>query len=71
MIIGQDSRSGFANFIHRFAGGEFKQEFINISLGVVAGTILLSIILSVIFPPSGETEEEKLIKTLDPDSDNE
>ncbi len=71
MVMGQDNHSAFADFAHRFVNGEFKQGFINLSLGIVAGTIILSIILSLIFPPAAETEESKLIKTLDPDSDTE
>lgn len=70
MVMG-DSHSAFADFVHRFHNGDFKQEFINISLGVVAGTIILSIIISLIIPPSGKTEEAKLLDTLHEETDVE
>ncbi len=69
MLIGQDSHSSFAIFLHRFLDGEFKQELINISLGIVAGAIAISIALSLIFPPKGVTEESILVRTLDPEND--
>lgn len=71
MIAGADSHSVFLDFLHRFVKGDFKQEFVNISLGVVAGTILLSIIVSMIFPPKEETPEEKIFRTLDQGTENE
>lgn len=52
MILGEESQSGFAVFLQRYLHHEFKQEVINISLGVVVSAIALSIILSVIFPSS-------------------
>lgn len=52
MIMGESSQTAFAEFIRRFLQGEFKQEVINISLGTVVVAIALSIILSLIFPPS-------------------
>ena len=67
IVIGKDSHSALADFSHKFVEGGFKQEFVNASLGIVAGTLALSIILSIIFPPIGETEEEKLIETLESD----
>ncbi len=71
MGIGENSQSAFAHFLHNFLKGEFKQEVINISLGVVAGTIALSIILSMIFPPKEETTEEKIFRTLDQENEDE
>ncbi len=64
-IMGPNSHSPFATFLHNFVQGEYKQEFINISLGVVAGTIALSVILSMIFQSKDETPEEKIFRTLD------
>ena len=52
MIVGRDSQSGFSNFLQRYLNHEFEQTVINISLSVVIGAIALSIILSLIFPPS-------------------
>ncbi len=69
MVVGDDTHSAFLDFTHRFLSGEYKQEFINISLGVAAGAIFLSIILSLVLHPSGATEESKLFRSLDPDSD--
>lgn len=44
--------SAFGTVAGNFLEGVYKQEVINISLGVVTGTILLSIVLSLIFPVS-------------------
>jgi tellurite resistance protein TerC len=71
MVMGADSHNAFADFLHRFVKGDFKQEFINISLGVVAGTIALSVILSIIFPPKAETPEEKIFRTLDQETEEQ
>lgn len=66
MLSGADAGTAFGGFIRRYLEGAYKQEVINISLGVVAGTILLSIVLSLIFPASRPTPESELVKTLDP-----
>ena len=71
IVLGPDSRSAFSDFTHRFVEGDFKQEFINISLGVVAGAIALSVILSLVFPPSNETKEANLLNTLSPETDED
>ncbi|MEZ5305962.1 MAG: TerC family protein [Pyrinomonadaceae bacterium] len=65
------SGSAFSAFLVEFLKGTYSQEVINISLGVVGGALLISILLSLIFPAEGETDEEKLIRTLDPDSEGE
>jgi tellurite resistance protein TerC len=67
--MGTESHSPVATFMHHFVEGKYNQEFINISLGVVAGTIALSVILSIIFPPAEETPEEKIFRTLDTNED--
>ena len=51
MVIGHGSGSTIGNLAERFLNNEFKQEVINISLGVVVLAIAVSIILSLIFPP--------------------
>jgi tellurite resistance protein TerC len=51
MVLGDSNASAFGQFLHRFAGHEFDQAVINISLGIVVGAILVSVILSLIFPP--------------------
>lgn len=50
MVLGDGDRSAVAHFLQRYLHHEFEQSVINISLGIVVGTILLSIILSMIFP---------------------
>jgi tellurite resistance protein TerC len=67
MALGTDGGGGLTAFLSEFNKGTYAQETINISLGVVAGAIALSIILSLIFPASGETEEERLVKSYAPD----
>lgn len=68
-LLGEGSESSFAVLVRDYLEGDYKQQIINISLGIVAGTIFLSIILSLIFPvkhdgdgpgtidlPAGETD---------------
>jgi len=50
--------SAFAAFLQRYANHEYEQTMINISLGVVVGTIALSIILSLLYPPRRSDNEE-------------
>ena len=61
--------SGFGWFAANYLEGVYKQEVINISLSVVAGTILLSIILSLIFPASHEKVETSLAETPGSETD--
>ncbi len=49
--MGDASSGAFADFMRRYLNHEYKEAVINISLSVVAGAILLSILLSIIFPP--------------------
>ena len=61
MIQGEGSNSAFTGFLQRFLHHEFDQAVINISLGIVIGTLVISIILSLIFPSenkAAETENE-------------
>lgn len=57
LIFGSGESSSIAHFLERFLKGDFKQEVINLSLGIVAGMIVLSVILSLVFPPKTETAE--------------
>ena len=50
MIVGTEG-SAFADFLHRYQNHEFEQMVINISLGVVILSIVISIVVSLIFPP--------------------
>lgn len=64
MVMGEESPTAFVAFLQRYLHGDFKQEVINISLGVVVTAITLSVILSMIFPSSEESKN--LDKTFDP-----
>lgn len=57
MMLGEGNTSAFAVFVQRYLNHEFEQMVINLSLGIVAGAILVSIILSLIVPPPVEKEE--------------
>lgn len=50
MVLGNESGSGMAIFLQRYLHHEFEQTVINLSLGIVAGAIALSVILSLIYP---------------------
>jgi TerC family integral membrane protein len=54
MIAGTDS--GLTLFLHRYIEGDYKHEVMNISLGIVAGTIVLSVVLSLVFPAAVESD---------------
>jgi tellurite resistance protein TerC len=58
MVMGH-SDAGFTGFLQRYLHHDFEQLVINISLGVVVGTIILSVILSLMFPPKQKTAEEE------------
>lgn len=57
MILG-DGGSSLASFLGRFLDHEFDQTLINISLSVVVGAILVSIVLSLFFPPESTEVSE-------------
>lgn len=58
MLMGHGD-TGFIGFVEKYLHHDFEQAIINISLAVVVGTIILSIILSLIYPPQPvEAEEE-------------
>ncbi len=50
MVLGDNGSSSVTDFLQRFLNHEFEQTVINFSLGIVGGSILISIILSLIFP---------------------
>ena len=56
-ITGTDSRNPVIVFANRFLAHEFKEEVINISLGVVAASIAVAIIASLIFPKRPEASD--------------
>lgn len=55
MVTGQET-----GFLQRFLNHEFDQTVINLSLGIVVGTLILSVILSLIFP-----QQEKVQDSID------
>jgi tellurite resistance protein TerC len=57
MVMGH-SDAGFTGFLERYLHHDYEQAVINISLGIVIGTIILAIVLSMIFPPKTETAPE-------------
>ena len=57
MVIGGDGHSPVGKFLHDYLDGKYKQELVNLSLGVVAGAIVLSIVVSLIYPPKSATED--------------
>ena len=57
MLSGRANESGFSQFLGRYLHHEFEQTVINLSLGIVVGTIIISVILSMIFPQKGEQAE--------------
>jgi tellurite resistance protein TerC len=57
MVLGVENQSAFSNFLGRYLHHEFEQTVINLSLGIVVGTIVVSIILSVIFPRKDDPDE--------------
>jgi tellurite resistance protein TerC len=59
MVMGVGDGSGLTGFLQRYLHHEFEQQVINISLGVVVGTIILSVILSLVFPPRADMAAEE------------
>ncbi len=56
-IFGEGSTNFVISFANRFVAHEFKEEVINISLGVVVSAIVISIIASLLFPKPSVTAE--------------
>ena len=54
---GADSGSAVVELANRYLAQEFKEEVINISLGVVATSIAISIVASLIFPKAEEADD--------------
>jgi tellurite resistance protein TerC len=59
MLIGTNSGSELVGFLQRFLHHEYEQAVINLSLGVVAGAIALSVIVSLIIPQENATAAEE------------
>jgi tellurite resistance protein TerC len=65
MVLGDGTDSTFAQFLQRYKNHEFEQTVINISLGVVIGSIVISILLSLIFPKEKTEEKEEIEDSQD------
>ncbi len=59
MVMGDTSTSAFADLLRRFLNHEFKDAVINISLSVVAGAILVSILISLLFPAAESDKKQE------------
>ncbi len=59
MVLGDGNDSSLANFVRRYLNHEFEQMVINVSLGTVAGAILISILISLIAPPAQKAADSE------------
>lgn len=57
ILIGQKTESPLSDFLHHFLNHDYDQSVINISLGIVVGTLFFSIILSLVFPARTEPKD--------------
>lgn len=55
-LAGHNSDSALIGFLRRFVAHEFDRELINISLSVVAVSIVISVVLSLVFPPKSRQQ---------------
>src|SRR5688572_21617163 len=61
LLIGGDSTSSFAVFLHNYHNGQYDQIVINISLAVVVLALAFSIVLSIFMPKhAGSAEPENV-----------
>lgn len=49
--LGSESDSALSHFLHGFVNGNFNQSVTFASLGIVAAALILSVVLSLIYPP--------------------
>ena len=56
IVAGDQGLSGFTDFLQKSISRDYEQEYINISLGIVVGAIVVSMLLSVIFPKRRDTD---------------
>jgi tellurite resistance protein TerC len=56
MMEGEKGGSAFMSFLHRYLQHDYDQFVINLSLGIVVGAIVVSAILSVMFPHKTEQQ---------------
>lgn len=56
MLMGSGADSPLAAFLRSYENKEFDHIVINLSLGIVAGALILSVIISLLFPPVKDAE---------------
>ena len=59
LAAGTSSESAVIVFLRRYLNHEFEQAVINVSLGVVVSAIILSVVLSLVFPRKAEPAADK------------
>jgi tellurite resistance protein TerC len=59
MLTGDGSQSAFGGFLQSYLRHDYKQTEINVSLGIVISALIISIILSLIYPPKHEDVLDK------------
>lgn len=57
MAMGASSDSSMSHFLHSYVKGDFNQAATFISLGIVAAALIISIVLSLMFPPEHAEEQ--------------
>ena len=60
IVLGEGNNSAFSNFLQRFLHHEFEQTAINLSLGIVVGTIIVAVAMSPVFPRKGKAAAEEI-----------
>ena len=62
--LGEGNDSALSHFLHNYVKGDYNQTITFASLGIVASALILSIILSLVFP-SKHSAKEELEETFD------
>ncbi len=60
MVLGEGNNSAFAGFLQGYLHHEFEQTVINLSLGIVVGTIIVAVAMSLIFPRKGKAADKEI-----------
>ena len=58
MLIGKETGAAFGSFLERYLNQEYERTVIDLSLGIVAGTIALSALLSWLLPQKAADRSE-------------
>ena len=62
IVLGEGNSSAFTGFLQQYLHHEFEQTIINLSLGIVVGTIAISVLLSLFFPQRKESTEDEQVR---------